>query len=491
MQRMKLSELIVRLESPRVEGAPDGEVTGIVHDSRRVRPGYAFVAIPGEHRDGLEFVGDALARGASVIVSEQAAQRGACWVRVRDARLAIARMACVFYGNPSLKLRMLGVTGTNGKTTVTFIARDVLAAAGMAPGLIGTVRYEIGERVIPATRTTPEAPDLQSMLAQMVDAGCASAAMEVSSHSLVQKRCEGIEHDVAVFTNLTHDHLDYHRTMEDYFEAKRLLFLGLGRTKDAAAVINIDDPWGRKLMAEKAIRVPKITYGSSAEAIVRAVDVDMTPTGSSCRIVSPWGETRVVSPFPGRFNVSNVLAVVAACGQMGIEPGLAADTISRLSCVPGRMEEVPARAAFQVFVDYAHTDDALKHVLTTLREIARGRVILVFGCGGDRDRTKRPAMGAVAGRLADHTILTSDNPRSEDPAQIIAEIRAGFGDTGDLEICLDRSEAIGRAVRIAEEGDIVLIAGKGHETFQEFANTTVPFDDRRVACAALGELQKG
>ena len=480
---MKLGKLIEEIEHDATTGPRDCEVLGIVCDSRQVRPGYLFAAIPGRNQDGWSFIDDAIQRGAIAILSEHDGKigRDVSHIRVTEARRAIAELACVFAGKPSDQLQIIGITGTNGKTTTAYMLRDILRATDQRPGLLSTVEYEIGARVIPATQTTPDAPILQSMLAQMVNAGCKSAVIEISSHALDQQRTAGIEYEVAVFTNLTHEHLDYHETMERYFEAKSRLFLELGKQeKRAAAVINTDDEWGLRLSQSSDLQVDVVSYGVNPQASVRAEEIELTPSESTCRVLTPWGNTKIRIHLPGRFNISNALAAVASCGALGIEIDLAARALSEMALVPGRLEEIRTRKGFQVFVDYAHTDDALEHVLKTLREIARKRLIVVFGCGGNRDKTKRPAMGRTAARLADFSILTADNPRHEDPSAIIADICEGFGSAHHFEVVDDRREAITRALDMAGKGDVVLIAGKGHENFQEFDNTMVPFDDREV-----------
>ncbi len=466
-----------------VAGQKDGEISGVVCDSRQVRPGYLFVAISGTSKDGWLFIKDALERGAIAVVSEhdELISRDVCHVCVPDSRQAMADIACAFYGRPADQLQVVGITGTNGKTTTAYMTGNILKLAGRMPGLVTTVEYRIGERVIPAGRTTPEAPVLHMMFSQMLAAGCNSAVMEVSSHALSQKRTSGIDFDVAVFTNLTRDHLDYHHTFEQYFDAKMLLFQGLGKgAKAAKAVVNMDDPWGRKITVMDDIRAWLITYGMHAEAAVRAENIELTGSGSTFLAITPWGEKKIRLKLLGRFNVSNALAAIASCGSLGVSLDTIAEALDGMSSVPGRLEEIPSGRGFHVFVDYAHTDDALENVLQTLREITKKRLILVFGCGGNRDKTKRPAMGKVAARLADLTVLTSDNPRKEDPAEIIAQIRAGFNGAGNCEVIEDRSEAIKRAVSIACDGDVVLVAGKGHENFQEFANTLISFDDRQI-----------
>jgi UDP-N-acetylmuramoyl-L-alanyl-D-glutamate--2,6-diaminopimelate ligase len=479
---MKLETLLPALPDAQCKGLANREIAGIACDSRQIRPGWMFVAIPGHKVDGTVFIEDAITRGAVAIVAQTPPpQKAVTVIRVPNAREALARLASAFYGQPSLRLRMAGVTGTNGKTTVAYMIRDIMEAAGYPCGLIGTVEYRLGNRVIPASRTTPDSLAVQSYLAQMVQNGCTAAVMEVSSHALDQDRAWGIEFDAAVFTNLTQDHLDYHKTMESYFDAKKKLFTTIGHgPKKAAACLNVDDPYGRRLVEGGDIRSQVLTFGRAPDAGVRAEAVRLSAAGTSFRVVTPWGRSEASLRLLGAYNISNALAALAACGSMGIPLDGMLQRLAAMRAVPGRLEEVPCRKGFKVFVDYAHTDDALLNVLQTLREIVAGRLIVVFGCGGNRDKTKRPKMGAVAARLADYTVLTSDNPRTEDPAAILEQIRAGMG-AAPLEVVPDRAEAIGRALSVAQKGDIVLIAGKGHETFQEFDNRVIPFDDREVA----------
>ncbi len=477
-------EYISRIIRPlAVKGTLNVEIEGLAYDSRQVRPGYLFVALHGHQREGTDYIQDAVQRGAVAVVadSDDGSRRDVTGLVVEDARRALAEIACAFYGNPSQKLQAIGITGTNGKSTTSFMVRDILAAAGRYPGLIGTIRYEIGNRVIPASRTTPESPDIQFMMDQMIRAGCKSVVMEVSSHGLDQKRVWGIDFDVGVFTNLTQDHLDYHVSMQQYFTAKSLLFRGLGQMeKSAFAVINIDDPWGLELAAISGSAARFITFGLHPQAMVRADQVEVTPAGSEFDYISPWGSGHVRLQILGRFNVSNALAALAACGAAGTSPDLAEAVLSRMTAVPGRLEPVSNNRGLQIYVDYAHTPDALTNVLRTLRELAGRKLILVFGCGGNRDRTKRPIMGAAAAGMADHSIVTSDNPRNEEPSAIVNEIVKGFGTSTNFEIEVNREKAIARALSLAQEGDIVLVAGKGHENYQEYANTVVPFDDREV-----------
>jgi UDP-N-acetylmuramoyl-L-alanyl-D-glutamate--2,6-diaminopimelate ligase len=483
-EAMRIESILQVIQPMTVKGPRQADIRGIACDSRQVRSDYLFVALRGTREDGAKYVEDAIQRGATAIVSEHNdwARRDITHIRVEDARRAVAEIACAFHDHPSAQLEMIGVTGTNGKTTTTFMIRDILRAAGRKPGLIGTVMYEMGARCIPANRTTPEAPDLQSMLAQMVTAGCSSTVMEVSSHALEQKRVWGIDFDVGVFTNLTRDHLDYHVTMERYFGAKTLLFRGLGQMeKRAAAVINLDDAWGQQLANTGGGWSSLVTYGFHPGALVRAVNVELGPQGSSFTIESPWGSIDVRLGLMGRYNVSNALAAFAACATRGLRPDFIAGVLAQFHSAPGRLEPIRNRRGLQVYVDYAHTDDALSNVLTTLREVAPRRLVVVFGCGGDRDRSKRPRMGGVAGLLADFTILTSDNPRSEDPGDILREIAGGMPEGARFETIPEREAAIARALEIARDGDVVLIAGKGHENYQEFARTVIPFDDREVA----------
>lgn len=469
------------------DSTADLQIKGIAYDSRHVRPGYVFVAIPGRHHDGAAFVEEAITRGASAVIAESpvSVPRQVSFLRVPDAREALANISGVFYDHPSRRLDLIGITGTNGKTSTSFMAKAILERAGRAPGLVGSVCYEFGGRSIPAARTTPEAPDLNAMLDQMLRAGCRSAVMEVSSHALHQKRVEGLAFDVAVFTNLTRDHLEYHGTMEDYAEAKALLFDQLD--EGARAVLNVDDPFGRRLAGRTDWRAERISYGLADDAAVRAEDVRLNARGSEFRAVSPWGTARVRLHLPGRYNVSNALAALTACGCMGVDLETMVQALDGVPMVRGRMEPVPNRLGFQVFVDYAHTDDALLNVLKMVREITTGRILLVFGCGGDRDRGKRPQMGAVAARYADHSYVTSDNPRGEDPQGIIREIAEGFGGAAHYSEIPDRKNAIEQALEDARPGDTVLIAGKGHENYQEFSHTVIPFDDVEVARRIMEE----
>lgn len=489
---MKLEKILRTVDYLSVAGPLNREITGLAYDSRQVHAGFLFVALQGQQRDGRNFIGEAIKRGAVAVVSEpdDLTLPDVTCVKVKNARVGFAEIAASFHGDPSAKLQMIGVTGTNGKTTITFMVRDILRADNRNPGLLGTVRYEIGSRVIPAARTTPEASDLHAMLAEMVSHGCKSAVMEVSSHSLVQRRVWGVAFDAAVFTNLTHEHLDFHKTMEEYFAAKSILFRELGyRNSEAVGMVNVDDPWGRRLMELPGLEVSMIGYGCGQAGEVRAENIRLGTHESRFDLKTPWGnidDMRI--GLMGRFNVSNAIAAAGVCGALGIKPAIIAATLAKFQAAPGRLEEVPTGRNFRVVVDYAHTGDALENVLKAMRETGISRVILVFGCGGNRDKEKRAAMGQVAARLASFSIITTDNPRREDPLQIIEQIKAGFAGSSNFEVQVDRAEAIRRALEVAKDGDIVLIAGKGHESFQEFADTVVPFDDRQIV---RGVLQSG
>jgi UDP-N-acetylmuramoyl-L-alanyl-D-glutamate--2,6-diaminopimelate ligase len=487
---MQLKALLDAIEPASVDGPTDREITSIAYDSRRVQSGALFVALKGEKVDGGQFIASAVEKGANAVVSEaRELKTRATNVVVANARAALADLAAEFYEHPSNHLKLVGVTGTNGKTTTAFLIKHICEQALLRCGLLGTVRYEIGDRILPASRTTPESVDVQEMLWQMRAAGCKAAAMEVSSHALTQARVRGLEFDAAVFTNLTQDHLDYHQTMEAYFQAKALLFANLAtqrRKKKAQAIINHDDRYGTKLVTRFRHELRVTTFGVSVQSDFRASNVRIDFQGTSYQLDAGGRSYLVRLPLIGYFNVYNSLAALAAAHALGVEVRTGVLALANAPAVPGRLEPVPARRQFRVFVDYAHTDDALLNVIKTCRELNPARLIVVFGCGGNRDRTKRPRMGAVVDAHADYAIVTSDNPRREDPAAIIAEITPAMR-TGRFEVVIDRKEAIHRAMAMAASRDIILIAGKGHETYQEFADHTVPFDDVAVATQALEE----
>jgi len=485
---MQLKTLVAAVSPRQIIGPTDRVVESIAYDSRRVQRNGLFVALRGEKSDGHQFIDQAIEKGATVIVTEREVQtpRATCVV-VENTRSALADLGATFFQQPARRLKLAAVTGTNGKTTTTFLIKHICEKAGLRCGLLGTVRYEIADRVLPAVRTTPESLDVYDLLGQMVNAGCKAAAMEVSSHALVQERVRGIEWDVAVFTNLTQDHLDFHGTMENYFEAKAQLFTGLVEQKSKTkptAVINLDDSRGAKLVDRLGKKVSVITYGMGARADFRASNYHAEFAGTSYQLDARGKSYLVRVPLIGRFNVANSMAALAAASSMGISLREAILSLGRSPQVPGRLEAVPAKRQFQVFVDYAHTPDALLNVLKTARELSPRKLIVVFGCGGDRDKQKRPLMGRVADENADFTIITSDNPRKEDPEAIIAEAAKGFR-SDHYEKITDRAAAIARAIELAEPRDIILIAGKGHEPYQEFVDHTIPFDDIQVARRAL------
>src|SRR2546422_11108646 len=485
---MQLKTLLAAIPVREIIGPADRAVESIAYDSRRVQRDGLFVALRGEKSDGHDFISQAVEKGATVIVAERAEKhpRASCVV-VENTRSAMADLAARFYNFPAGKPKLAAITGTNGKTTTTFLIKHICERAGLRCGLLGTVRYEIGERILPSIRSPPESLDLQELLAQIANAGCKAAAMEVSSHALAQNRTHDLEWNVAVFTNLTQDHLDFHGTMENYFDAKLKLFTGLAnqkRKRKPVAIVNVDDRYGQQLLDKIDKRVAVVTYGMGMRADFRASNYRAEFSGTSYQLDAHGRSYLVRLPLIGRFNVTNSLAALAAANALGINLRNAVFSLAKSPQVPGRLELVPARRQFQVFVDYAHTPDALGNVLKTLRELEPERLIAVFGCGGDRDRQKRPLMAEMADRLADYSIITSDNPRKEDPNAIISEIEKGFR-SNQYEKIVDRTQAIDRAVALARARDIVLIAGKGHENYQEFADYTIPFDDIQVARRAI------
>ncbi len=475
-----LADLLGSLPGQQTRGDASAVVTGLAYRSQDAAPGDLFFCIPGSRVDGHDFARDAVGGGAAAVIVERWLPEtkigSAVQVRVPSVREAMGPLSAVFFGRPADRLRIVGITGTNGKTTTTYLLESVFRAAGWTPGLIGTTGVRIDGEPTPFPRTTPEAPDLHRLLFDMVRRDVAAVAMEVSSHGLHQHRVDGIRFARSVFTNLSQDHLDYHASMEEYFEAKARLFTP---ELSERAVVNLDAPEGRRLLRPD---LPALTFGLEADAGVRATDVRTTRDGLSFRV----GAVEVRSPLRGLFNVENCLAAMATARSLGIEDETAAEGIAAVNGVPGRVETVEEGQAFLVMVDYAHTPDGVGNVLKTARPLASGRLIVVLGCGGDRDRAKRPLMGRVATSLADLTVITSDNPRSEDPLTIIAEIEPGAKEGGGVYVVEpDRRAAIGVAVSEASPGDVVVIAGKGHETGQEFADRTVPFDDRVVAAEEI------
>lgn len=472
----------------------DASVSGLEYDSRRVKPGAVFVAMRGEISDGNRFIDQAIQAGAVAIVTDSAAERprpAVGWALVANGRRALARMAANFYKRPAERIAITGITGTNGKSTTAFLIESIFSAAGHKSALIGTIEYHVAGRVYPAPHTTPEALELACFLNQALGNGATEAVMEVSSHALAQQRVFGVPFDVAVFTNLTRDHLDYHKTMDEYFAAKRALFEGIGTDPPRVAVTNLDDEYGAKLAAFSRKRSSLIfTYGWQGGDF-HCENADISPRGTRFDLITPEEKLAVFSPLIGRVNVYNILAAAAAgfarrCDSRSIIHGIAS-----LTHVPGRFERVDCGQPFTVVVDYAHTDDALRNLTALAREFVtrsglHGRVITLFGCGGDRDRAKRPMMGEAAGRGSDFVVLTSDNPRSEDPRAIINDAVVGLQKTGTkYTVEPDRRKAIATAIQEARPGDIVLLAGKGHEKVQVTGNEARPFDDVEVARAEL------
>jgi UDP-N-acetylmuramoyl-L-alanyl-D-glutamate--2,6-diaminopimelate ligase len=488
-------------------------ITDVAYDSRHVGPGSIFVGLRGLHADGATFAHEAASRGAVAVIAESMPIAGIRipWLVVEDARGALAALAATFFGNPSGELLVIGVTGTNGKTTSTYLMGAMLDRAGLRAGRVGTVAYRIGAVEHAAVRTTPESRDVQALLRQMVDVGCRGCVMEVSSHALMLRRADCVRFAAAVFTNLTRDHLDFHGDMDSYFRAKKQLFDRL--PDDGVAVINADDPRGATLVA--TVRRP-VTYAIDARADVRPTRLEYAVTGTVLEVRTPRGTLSLTSKLVGRSNAYNILAAAATCTALDVPFSAIEQGVADLTAVPGRMQVVSTPADdVTVIVDYAHTDDALRGLLETARSIARRRIITIFGCGGDRDRTKRPLMGAVAARLSDLVIITSDNPRSEDPLRIIEEIKLGIesaaphaareaamslparasagsartelveGRVTPWRAIVDRREAIDRAIREADPGDMVLIAGKGHEREQIIGERHLPFDDGEVGRDAL------
>lgn len=476
-----------------LSGNGEAFATDVTHDSRKACEGTLFVAIRGGTMDGHRFVDDVRRRGAVGIVSESAPPEGfdGTWLMVKNAREALARAATVINGNPSHELDLVGITGTNGKTTTTYLCFALAEAAGRKPAMLTTVEYRIGDFSEPAVRTTPEASDTNRFLREAVDAGCTVGVMEASSQAIDLHRCDWLRFKVAVFTNLTRDHLDYHHTMENYYDAKSKLFDGRLGERPGSNVINIDDEWGRKLAVQLRARGQRVvTFSLEEDADFTASEIDVSlARGTSFLLKSPAGERLITSPLVGRPHVYNMLSATATALELGIDLDSVERGLSKCVGAPGRFERVQHDGQFAVVVDYAHTDDALLNTLRTARELTEGRVITVFGCGGDRDRSKRAPMGEAAAKYSDLVVITSDNPRNEDPLKIIAEIEAGINDSGiDYATNPDRREAIYRAVAAAQPNDVVIIAGKGHETYQIVGPNKYHFDDREVALEAIARV---
>ncbi|MDP1579897.1 MAG: UDP-N-acetylmuramoyl-L-alanyl-D-glutamate--2,6-diaminopimelate ligase [Candidatus Didemnitutus sp.] len=492
----KLSDFFNDADIVASKGDLDRPISGLAMDSRRVLHGNLYFALAGRRADGNQFIDAAISRGAVAIVAEKipsVTSARVTYIQVADARRALALVSQRYYKFPDRSLDLVGVTGTNGKTTVTNLVKHLLATSQQRVGLIGTVNYDLGARIVPSYRTTPESLELFGMLAQMRDAGCRQAAMEVSSHGIDQHRVLGMQFGVAVFTNLTRDHLDYHGSMDEYFAVKARLFNGGIGTAPRAVAVNLDDPYGRRLVAAAPAAAKVITFGEAPEAMVRAENVQLNFKSTALTLVWPEGRVEVESPLVGRYNVSNLLAAFAACYAIGRDLAVIASRLKSFAGVAGRMEPIDTGQPYNVLVDYAHTDDALRNALTMLRAITPGRLFVVFGCGGNRDRAKRPLMTAAVQEFADHAWATADNPRSEAITQIFDDMRTGVTNAADIAFIEDRRRAISLALDQVRAGDCLIIAGKGHETFQEFADTIVPFDDRQVVreLIAIKKIKSG
>jgi len=485
---MTLREVLKGVPVLVLHGDESVEIDGIAYSSKAVGPGFLFAALKGEKRDGFDFIGEAAARGAAAVLSDKPRPDSmtTAWIQVFDPREALALCAANFYGHPSQQMKVVGITGTKGKTTVTFILESILRTAGLKPGVIGTISYRGPGFELEAERTTPEAPDLQAMLKDMLDHGVTHCLMEVSSHALSFKRVGAISFDVAAFTNLSGEHLDYHKTIEDYFAAKkRLFFLN---SKKRTAVVNEDDAWGKRLIAELPMNT--ITFGLEPAALVRGERFKLNGAGLEALVKYPGGQVLVASSLSGKHNLYNILTAFGVALALNVPPQVIKDGIAALKQIPGRFEKIDNSLGIHVYVDYAHTDSALRSLLETTRELKPTRIILVFGAGGDRDKSKRERMGEVAGQFADWTFLTSDNPRSEDPMAILREIENGVVKTGSKKYSIvpDRAEAIEKALAFAKKGDHVLVAGKGHERYQVLKDRTIPFKDGDVIRGILKKM---
>jgi len=486
---MRLEQLIKVLDYCKPpSGIYDFQVKGIDCNSNNILEGFVFVAIKGNNEDGHKFINEAICRGAKAVIFQSPLQKlnhsagRVNFIRVKDTRGALAKLASQFYGNPSKQIKTVGITGTNGKTTVSYLIEAILKEAGKNPAVIGTVNYRFKNKIIPSKNTTPGALELQSIFSQIRKEGLDYAIMEVSSHALSQDRTEGISFHSAIFTNLTQDHLDYHKTLQNYFKAKSKLFKNI-RLR-AFAVINNDDAYGRKLKRLTGARV--VTYGIENKSDISAQDIKLDISHTEFLLVSPREKVKFRTKLIGRHNIYNILAATSWALGNGLDFSTIKPAIENLHHVPGRLEEINTKRGFVVFVDYAHTEDALMKVIKSLRQITAGRIIVMFGCGGERDKTKRPKMGRVASELADYAIITSDNPRSEDPQDIIDDIISGIK-RNNFFVVPERKEAIRKSLSLAKSGDIVLLAGKGHENYQIFRDKTIHFDDREVARECLGQ----
>ena len=483
---MKLQELLKGVGIVSFNGDLNVEINGIVYDSRKTKKGNLFICVSGYTKDGHSYISDALQKGAAAFIVEKDVEvKGATVVKVHSSRSAMPLLASNFYANPTQELRLIGITGTNGKTTTTYLIKSIIEANRQRTGLLGTISTQIGDKVLVSSRTTPEAIDLQSLFRVMADGNIDYAVMEVSSHSLELGRVEGCNFKIGVFTNLTQDHLDFHKTIENYRNVKKKLFY----MTNGANIINIDDEHGRIIADEvKKLGTKLITYGIDNKADIMAKNIDITSKGVGFTLVTPEYEIELNIKIPGKFSVYNALSAASVGYAEGISGEVIREGLNKVDNVPGRSEILKTDTPYTIIVDYAHTPDGLKNILASVKEYAKGRIITLFGCGGDRDREKRSIMGGIAGKMSDYCIITSDNPRSEEPMDIIRQAEAGIKSTGCDYICIEnRRDAIKFALRMAKSGDIVLLAGKGHETYQVLKDRTIPFDERDIVEELLME----
>lgn len=490
----KLSSLLGPEHAKALKGQPNPLVDRLSIDSRRVTPGSLFFALPGLRSDGNSFVDEAISRGAVAVISSQPRRFRSskiAYLTVDNPRMELARVARAFHGNPDEKLALAGVTGTNGKTTVAYLVKQILANLGQRYGCLGTIGYDLVQRTVPSFRTTPESLDLCELLAQMIDFECRGAVMEVSSHGIDQHRVGGLKFEVAAFLNLTRDHLDYHKDMESYYAVKRRLFNGENGPLPNVVVVNVDDPYGRRLLSELPEQASVLTFGEAASADFRARSVVLSSRGTRFDLQCPQGAFQVETALVGSYNVSNTLAALAICNGLGLNIESCIKNLNLFPGIPGRMQKVEAGQAATVLIDYAHTEDALENALSMLRALTPGKLRVVFGCGGNRDRGKRPIMTQVANTLTDEAWATSDNPRNEEVESIFSDMKEGLVAADRMHFVKDRRRAIELALDASKEGDCLLIAGKGHESFQEYGETVVPFDDRRVAMELIENMRLG
>ena len=495
-----LKELLPPLAAEKIKGDLRQEIRGIAYDSRRVEDGYLFFAVPGLRNNGINFIDEAVKRGAKAIITQEDLPdcpdyKGISYITVDDIREVLSRVSSVFCGFPSRRLKVIGITGTNGKTSTAYLLESILMSAHLKVGVIGTINYRMGKQIIPAVRTTPESLELNLLLEEMVACGITHVIMEVSSHALAQRRVSRIDFALGVFTNFSQDHLDYHKNMEDYFSSKNLLFEHLGRSSQREgrkiSVLNGDDPVSTRILRrlEAFPQVEILSFGLGDKNSLQAKVVESNASVNRFLIKNGLENIEVNLALPGKHNLYNALAAAACSAGLGMNPKFIKEGLEKLKHIPGRFEFIGKDLPFKIAVDYAHTEEALRNILEASRDFNPKRIILVFGCGGDRDKSKRPLMGRVAGELAHFSILTSDNPRGEPPEKIIADIEAGFGSKKNYQVILDRCQAIESALKTVRPDEMIIIAGKGHETYQIYKDAVIPFDDRKVVRKILEETK--